>query len=90
MLKILKRLTNKIISPLNIKISKLEKQNSFYPVEATKKDIEIMNYVLSPQDNRRRLSMVSIDRLWAVIQATKYIIKNEIEGDFIECGVWRG
>ena len=90
MLRILKRLTNKIISPLNIKISKLENQNSFYPVEATKKDIEIMNYVLSPQDNRRRLSMVSSDRLWAVIQATKYIIKNEIEGDFIECGVWRG
>ena len=89
-LRILKRLTNKIISPLNIKISKLENQNSFYPVEATKKDIEIMNYVLSPQDNRRRLSMVSSDRLWAVIQATKYIIKNEIEGDFIECGVWRG
>ena len=90
-LRILKRLTNKIISPLNIKISKLENQNSFfYPVEATKKDIEIMNYVLSPEDNRRRLSMVSSDRLWAVIQATKYIIKNEIEGDFIECGVWRG
>ena len=34
--------------------------------------------------------MVSIERLWAVIQSTKYIIKNNIDGDFVECGVWRG
>ena len=85
----LKKLTNKLISPLNIKISRL-KEKTFYPVEATKRDIEIMDYILSPQDSSSRLSMVSSDRLWAVIQATKYIIKNEIEGDLVECGVWRG
>jgi len=83
MLGILKRLTKKILEV-----------ETGYPVEATKRDIEIMDYILSPkdhpQDNRRRLSMVSSDRLWSVIQATKYIIKNEIKGDFVECGVWRG
>ena len=84
------RFTNKIIAPLNIKISKLREEDSFYPVEASKRDIEIMDYILSPQDTKNRLSMVSSNRLWAVIQATKYIIKNEIEGDFVECGVWRG
>ena len=80
MLEILKRFTKKTLGL----------ENSFYPVEATKRDIEIMDYILSPQDKRSRLSMVSSNRLWAVIQATKYIIKNEIEGDFVECGVWRG
>lgn len=90
MLVIFKRLIKKIISIFNIKISKLGVEKIFYPVEATKRDIEIMDFILSPQDKRRRLSMVSSDRLWAVIQATKYIIKNEIEGDFVECGVWRG
>ena len=28
--------------------------------------------------------------MWALIQAKKYIIKNEIEGDSLEYGVWRG
>ena len=72
----IKRLTNKIIAPLNIKISSITGEKSLYPIEATKRDVEIINYILFPQDNKSRLSMVSIDRLWAVIQATKYIIKN--------------
>jgi len=29
-------------------------------------------------------------RIHALIQAVRYIIKNEIEGDMVECGVWKG
>ena len=91
----IKNLINKLIYPLNIKISKAETHLSIYPVEANKRDIEIIDYILDPQDPRDSLSkgalsMVNVDRLWAVIQATKYIVKNGIEGDFVECGVWRG
>lgn len=96
MLDKVKRLINKLIYPLNIKISraKISKQN-IYPVEASKREIEIIDYILSPQDTRDAIekgaySLVSIDRLWAVIKATKYIVENNIEGDFVECGVWRG
>jgi len=34
--------------------------------------------------------MTSPERLWATISATKYVIKKNIPGDFVECGVWRG
>src|ERR1700752_4896457 len=32
----------------------------------------------------------SIDRVISLIHATKYVIQNNIPGDFVECGVWRG
>jgi O-methyltransferase len=38
----------------------------------------------------RPYSIASRERLYAVFQATQYIVKNAIPGDFVECGVWRG
>lgn len=35
-------------------------------------------------------TMTSVERVVSLIQATKYIVENRIEGDFVECGVWRG
>ena len=35
-------------------------------------------------------TLTSIERMYALFCATKYIISNHIKGDFIECGVWRG
>ena len=35
-------------------------------------------------------TMTSIERLYAVHQAVNYILDNDIPGDFVECGVWRG
>ena len=34
--------------------------------------------------------MCSIKRLWAAISATKYVIRSKIEGDIVECGVFKG
>jgi O-methyltransferase len=38
----------------------------------------------------RPFTMTSIERLWAVIRAVQYVTAREIQGDFVECGVWRG
>ena len=35
-------------------------------------------------------SMVSPERLYATYQAIKYAEANSIEGDVVECGVWKG
>ena len=35
-------------------------------------------------------TMTSVERLYSLFQAVKYIHQNKIEGDFVECGVWKG
>lgn len=35
-------------------------------------------------------SMTGRLRMWTLIQSIKHVVKNNIEGDIVECGVWRG
>lgn len=35
-------------------------------------------------------TMTSAERIFGLVEAVKYISKNRIEGDFVECGVWKG
>ncbi|WP_373511811.1 TylF/MycF/NovP-related O-methyltransferase [Persicitalea sp.] len=35
-------------------------------------------------------TMTSPERLISLIRAAEYVIEQNIEGDFVECGVWRG
>jgi O-methyltransferase len=35
-------------------------------------------------------TMTSPERMYALYKAVEYVVKNEIAGDFVECGVWRG
>lgn len=36
------------------------------------------------------ISMTGPERLWALLQSVRYLEANEISGDFVECGVWKG
>src|SRR5438067_6657106 len=38
----------------------------------------------------RDRTMTSVERMYALYAATRYVIDNEIPGDIVECGVWRG
>lgn len=55
------------------------------PVELTADERDIIRYVMS-----NKLTMVSYERLWTTLMACKHAIERKIEGDFVECGVWRG
>jgi hypothetical protein len=35
-------------------------------------------------------TMTSIERLYALYKAVEHVIRHDIPGDFVECGVWRG
>lgn len=39
-------------------------------------------------NNCKKHTMISIELMYALYEATKYIVKNNIEDDFVEFGVW--
>jgi O-methyltransferase len=56
-----------------------------YKLDLTDQETKILNYVFE-----NRLTMGSKDNLAATILAVRYVCKNKLKGDFVECGVWRG
>jgi O-methyltransferase len=55
------------------------------PVELNAAEREIIKYVMF-----EKLTMVSLERLYTTVMACKHALDRGIEGDFVECGVWRG
>ena len=40
--------------------------------------------------NAKQYSMTPTSRMWALVQSIEYVSQNNISGDFVECGVWKG
>jgi len=38
----------------------------------------------------RPFTMTSVDALFSLIEATRYVVGRQVPGAFVECGVWRG
>jgi len=45
---------------------------------------------LRVMESVRPYTMVDADRLYAFMEATRYVVRNDIPGAIVECGVWRG
>lgn len=76
----------KLINKFNFKIEHKNswyKRNEHFIAEISQSEIDIIksisNYSMSTPANH-----------WAIIQSIKHISKNNIDGDFVECGVWKG
>jgi hypothetical protein len=63
----------------------IRKKYHEFPVELSHADRNLIMHVIEND-----ISMVSIEGLCATLKAATYVSENNIEGDFVECGVWRG
>lgn len=54
-----------------------------YPPDFEQWHIDIIEQV-------RPCTMTSPERLFGLIEAVKYLVENNVPGDFVECGVWKG
>ena len=82
----IKKIINKSLNMFGYEIKKTTKDSIHNsPVELNKAECEIINYIMS-----NKLTMVSYERLWTTVMTCKYVLDNGIDGDFVECGVWRG
>lgn len=64
-----------------IKTSRLEQATSI--PEATEEENAIL-------ETASRYSMSGRVRLWSLLQAVEHVARAGIDGDFVECGVWKG
>lgn len=78
----IKKIINKCLKIFNLKLSKI-KNNFIFPIGTEKKIIEFIN-------TSNQFSMTGHHRMYILSEAIKYCKINKLEGDFVECGVWRG
>ena len=74
-----------MMSLLGLKVIKLSAATKLFPIEMAHFDRDVFDYV-----RNNRLSTSSEERLFATIMACQHVVQTAIEGDFVECGVWRG
>ncbi|BAU11550.1 macrocin-O-methyltransferase domain protein [Leptolyngbya sp. NIES-3755] len=58
-------------------------QQSPFPPDFDEEAIEIIQAV-------QPYTMTSIERIFSLIHAVRYVVQHNIKGDIVECGVWKG
>lgn len=82
-MKAYERWINAAARPFGVQVSRIDSARHQLPVETTPSDAELIA-ALQP------FTMTSATRLWSLIQAVRFLERERISGDFVECGVWRG
>ena len=77
----IKKIIKKILKYLGYKISRVDFNE--YPYDIDKQHIR-------EYKNIKEYTVTNIERIDALLNSVKYISENDIEGDLVECGVWRG
>lgn len=72
-------LVRKVTRPMGIDVIKYRTA----PQDVLPEDVALIDFV-------RPYTLTTPERIYAVAQATRYLVKAGIEGAFVECGVWRG
>ena len=75
-------LVNKITNKFGYKI-KVERLNFPYDIFGDKEFMDLYNTC-------KDYTMTSLERMYSLYNSMHYIITNKIEGDLVECGVWKG
>lgn len=83
-MKIFKNLILNFLCFFGFKLVKINKSTGLdLPVEISESDSILI-------ETSSKYSMTGNLRMWALINAIKYVDANNIPGDVVECGVWRG
>ena len=80
---VFERFVDQTARRVGLQISRVSSEATRLPVEATPRDAELISSL-------KPFTMTSSERLWSLLNAVRHVVSNEIPGDFVECGVWRG
>ena len=79
----LKKAARSIINKLGYDLIKKYEKLEELPVDFEKATVDTYSMV-------KQYTMTSAERIASLCNAVTYLVKNNIEGDIVECGVWRG
>ena len=80
---VVKKIIKHLLNRLGYKITKEDALEISIPVEASSYEVELIRAV-------KKYSMTDYKNLYLSTQAVKYVSETIIEGDIVECGVWKG
>ena len=84
MLLLLKKIFNQFIKYFGYSIYNIHKTDDYIRIQ------EISNYENELINKCKKYSMTPKLRMWALIQSFHHIVNKKIEGEFVECGIWKG
>lgn len=67
-----------------------DKPKNTKPVQGTSSRTDFSEFEKSVIHKTAPYTMTSPERIVALIRASEHILKHRIEGDIVECGVWKG
>ena len=79
----MKKILLNLIERLGYTVIKKSQQNALFSDITNKEFWEIYSFC-------KPYTRTSIERMHTLYNAVEYILVNNIKGDFVECGVWRG
>jgi len=83
-MKIFKKVIVRTLYFFGFKVVKVDKSAGLgFPIEISESEKMLIK-------NASKYSMTGTLRMWALMNAIKYVNANNIPGDIVECGVWRG
>ena len=74
---------DRVARRMGLQVSRVSSHQERYPIEASESDKAVIRGL-------RPYTMTSSERLWSLLNAVRYVVSEDIPGDFAECGVWRG
>ena len=77
------QVVSSVARTFGLQVSRASSEGTRLPVEATPEDAQLISSL-------RPYTMTSGERLWSLLNAVRYVVDEQLPGDFAECGVWRG
>ena len=82
-MRLYEKLVDRAARRFGLQVSRISSNGNNLPAEVAREDRLLIDRV-------QPYTMTSPERLWSLIDGVRFVIEENLEGDFVECGVWRG
>ena len=82
-MRLYEKLVDRAARSFGLRVSRISSSGNSLPAEVSPENRLLIDRV-------QPYTMTSPERLWSLIDGVRFVIQENLVGDFVECGVWRG